>query len=60
MVGVGEAIRGTPDLGSPELADLLAGVDEAIGQEARIAAQESGAALARTAALAELRAAVQE
>ncbi|MGX7825674.1 BTAD domain-containing putative transcriptional regulator [Actinokineospora sp. 24-640] len=60
MAGVGTAIRGTPDLGSPDLADLLSKVDKAIGQEARTAAQEAGAALPRTAALAELTTAVQE
>lgn len=54
MVGIGTALRGTPDLGNPELARLIAEITEALGQTAYAAAYAGGAALAVDDGLAEL------
>ncbi len=54
MLGIGTVVRGDPDLGNPELAVLRSRVDEALGVDGRTAAYESGLALGRSGALAEL------
>ncbi|WP_285504709.1 BTAD domain-containing putative transcriptional regulator [Actinokineospora sp. NBRC 105648] len=54
LLGVAAAVRGAPDLGNPELVELTSKMDELLGADGRVAAYESGMALPRTAALAEL------
>ncbi|SDD95793.1 Predicted ATPase [Actinokineospora iranica] len=55
MLGVGAALRGAPDLGNPELVELIARLDTALGPEARATAFTAGQALDRETALTELR-----
>ncbi|WP_146108319.1 BTAD domain-containing putative transcriptional regulator [Actinokineospora auranticolor] len=55
MLGVAAAVRGEPDLGSPELAELRAKLDEVLGVDGRVAGYESGLALGQAAAFEELK-----
>ncbi|MBC6447059.1 BTAD domain-containing putative transcriptional regulator [Actinokineospora xionganensis] len=56
LLGISVAIRGTPDLGNPDLSTLEAAIDAKIGVGARTGAVCGGRALDRVAAVAELRA----
>jgi predicted ATPase/DNA-binding SARP family transcriptional activator len=55
LIGAGTALRGTPDLGNPELNELITNIRAVIGEPAYAAAYGSGAGLSREDALAELR-----
>jgi predicted ATPase/DNA-binding SARP family transcriptional activator len=54
LIGIGTALRGTPDLGSPELTELIAELTAALGDEAYSAAYAAGAGLAVDDGLDEL------
>ncbi|SDJ37045.1 Predicted ATPase [Actinokineospora alba] len=54
LLGISIAIRGTPDLGNPDLSVLESGIDARIGVEARTAAVGDGRGLDRVAAVGEL------
>ncbi|HEV2782649.1 MAG TPA: BTAD domain-containing putative transcriptional regulator [Actinophytocola sp.] len=55
LIGIGTALRGTPDLGDAELTELIATLRAELGEPAYDAAYRAGAALSRDDALAELR-----
>jgi tetratricopeptide (TPR) repeat protein len=55
LIGVGTALRGAPDLGNPELAELAVTIKATIGEPAYTAAYQLGAGLGREDALTELR-----
>ncbi|WP_026424987.1 BTAD domain-containing putative transcriptional regulator [Actinokineospora inagensis] len=54
LLAIAAVIRGAPDLGNPELVELRARLDEALGVDGAAAAFASGMAVDRAAALAEL------
>ncbi|MCP2271970.1 putative ATPase [Actinokineospora diospyrosa] len=54
VLAMAEVIRGAPDLGNPEVVELRANLDAALGVDGAASAYASGMALDREAALAEL------
>ncbi|RZS41185.1 putative ATPase [Herbihabitans rhizosphaerae] len=54
LIGMATAIRGAPDLGSPDLAALIATLTARLGESAYREISDAGAALSRESAVAEL------
>jgi predicted ATPase/DNA-binding SARP family transcriptional activator len=54
LIGIATALRGTPDLGNPELSELIAELTAVLGEAAYTASYAAGAALTVDAGLAEL------
>ncbi|MFL6143996.1 MAG: BTAD domain-containing putative transcriptional regulator [Labedaea sp.] len=55
LIGVGTALRGAPDLGNPELNELIVTIKATIGEPAYVAAYQAGAGVGRDDAFARLR-----